>query len=384
MTSVSAGSSAERARRPAVDGRVGLLAPARRRRRTPGCRGAASAPTACSSTARTDCSAEVEATADRPAGSSAAVMIRATPGPGRHRAGGDQLGEDRRSCVRCHGATASARAAVVRGQAGRARRSRGRRTGWPSAPCRRRSAASRRTRPRPTGPAAPNSREHRVEGRQVAVALGVGEHAVAVEDQRRHQARPALPNSRMCSPRHLDDGRPLVRRTATAGPTCLLLGASCRNSRPDFMKRLLERGGDVDLGAAAGDQVLELLVDSPVPPCRAIGTPVASTRSRDPLGVQHGRRVYWPCALPMAGAKQSTPVRRMKSTATSRRLLLATPRRSRCRPRRPGCPRSRPRRGHRGRGPRPPPRWSGAGSPRRRARARRTAPSSSRRRGSRR
>ena len=40
--------------------------------------------------------------------------------------------------------------------------------------------------------------ERLVEGRQVPVALGVGEHAVAVEDERAHvQAFPSLPKSRM-------------------------------------------------------------------------------------------------------------------------------------------------------------------------------------------
>ena len=44
----------------------------------------------------------------------------------------------------------------------------------------------------------PNSTEGLVEGRQVAVALGVGEDAVAVEDERAHvQALPSLPKSRM-------------------------------------------------------------------------------------------------------------------------------------------------------------------------------------------
>jgi hypothetical protein len=41
--------------------------------------------------------------------------------------------------------------------------------------------------------------ERGIEGRQVPVALGVGKHTVAVEDQRSHQARPELPKSRMCS-----------------------------------------------------------------------------------------------------------------------------------------------------------------------------------------
>ena len=49
--------------------------------------------------------------------------------------------------------------------------------------------------------------------------------------------------------------------------------------------------------------------DSPVPPCSAIGTPVASTRSVTRWWSSTGAAVYWPWALPIAGAKQSTPVR---------------------------------------------------------------------------
>ena len=45
-----------------------------------------------------------------------------------------------------------------------------------------------------------------VERGQVAVALGVGEHPVAVEDQGGHQALPSLPNRRMWSLGHLHDG----------------------------------------------------------------------------------------------------------------------------------------------------------------------------------
>ena len=85
------------------------------------------------------------------------------------------------------------------------------------------------------------------------------------------------------------------------------------------MYDLLQRGGDVDLRAAAGDQVPELLGGQPG---------AAVQRHRDAGGLDQvgdplvrrapARRLYWPCALPIAGAKQSTPVRLMKSTATSR------------------------------------------------------------------
>ena len=64
--------------------------------------------------------------------------------------------------------------------------------------------------------------------------------------------------------------------------------------------------------------------DSPVPPCRAIGMPVASTRAVTRSWSSVGDALYRPCALPMAGAKQSTPVRSMKSTATSRLCCAET------------------------------------------------------------
>ena len=86
----------------------------------------------------------------------------------------------------------------------------------------------------------------------------------------------------------------------------------------------------------------------PVPPCRAIGMPVGLDEVGDPLACRgSGVGLYMPCALPIAGAKTSTPVARMKSTAISRRLRVGARRRSRCRPRRPRCPRSRPRRARR-------------------------------------
>ncbi len=47
-------------------------------------------------------------------------------------------------------------------------------------------------------------------------------------------------------------------------------------------------------------------------------TLVASTRSLTRWWSSWGAEVDWPCALPIAGAKQSTSVRSMKSTATSR------------------------------------------------------------------
>ena len=36
-----------------------------------------------------------------------------------------------------------------------------------------------------------------IEGDTMPVTLGVGQHSVAIEDQRRHQALPSLPNRRM-------------------------------------------------------------------------------------------------------------------------------------------------------------------------------------------
>ena len=55
----------------------------------------------------------------------------------------------------------------------------------------------------------------------------------------------------------------------------------------------------------------------PVPPWSATGMPVASTMSVTRWLSSCGAARYMPCALPMAGAKTSTPVVRMKSSAVS-------------------------------------------------------------------
>ena len=93
-------------------------------------------------------------------------------------------------------------------------------------------------------------------------ALGVREHAVAVEEQRRHQAvtavraLPTEPKIRMCS----------MAIALTASPTCLqqggrivLAGVGLEVLAKGVDEGDLQRGRDVHLGAAAGDEVLELL-----------------------------------------------------------------------------------------------------------------------------
>ena len=115
----------------------------------------------------------------------------------RQPAGGDHLGVDLRSCA-C--ATPPARRPAL--GVGRAAR-------WPRTNSGVSSVAMRSLPPaiwsfsayassdHSTG--SPNSAERLVEGDPVPVALGVGEHAVAVEDERLHHALPSLPNIRMCS-----------------------------------------------------------------------------------------------------------------------------------------------------------------------------------------
>ncbi len=57
--------------------------------------------------------------------------------------------------------------------------------------------------------------------------------------------------------------------------------------------------------------------DIPVPPWSATGMPVASTMSVTRWESRCGAVLYVPWALPMAGAKTSTPVSRTKSTTVS-------------------------------------------------------------------
>ena len=157
-------------------------------------------PTACSSTAATDASAEVEATASVHPASSASPMIRAMPGRAGQRRPRHHLRVDRGLALvpvaRCSSFCAS----------GVARRS-------PLARDELVASAALAIRSLPP-PIFSFSRvllvrpldgqaelgERLVERGQVAVALGVGEHAVAVEDQRRHRQRPTLqrPAVRRC------------------------------------------------------------------------------------------------------------------------------------------------------------------------------------------
>jgi hypothetical protein len=55
----------------------------------------------------------------------------------------------------------------------------------------------------------------------------------------------------------------------------------------------------------------------PVPPWSAIGIGSADTMSLTRWLSRVGVVLYMPCAFPIAGAKQSMPVDRMKSSATS-------------------------------------------------------------------
>ena len=78
----------------------------------------------------------------------------------------------------------------------------------------------------------------------------------------------------------------------------------------------LEAGWPVAVASTSAEESVRAVV-RPVPPCRAIGTLVAATMSLTRCASSVGSARYTPWALPIAGAKQSTPVPRTKSTATS-------------------------------------------------------------------
>ena len=61
----------------------------------------------------------------------------------------------------------------------------------------------------------------------------------------------------------------------------------------------------------------------PCPPWSAMGMGSAATMAETRSASSSGACAYMPWALPMAGAKQSTPVCRMKSSATSSERALA-------------------------------------------------------------
>ncbi|WP_344937238.1 hypothetical protein [Actinoplanes nipponensis] len=76
-------------------------------------------------------------------------------------------------------------------------------------------------------------REGGVERGQVAVPLGVGEHAVAVEHQRGHHARPDPPNNRMWR-RAMSTTAARWCRNSAGGSHWSRSAAPRRNSRLDF------------------------------------------------------------------------------------------------------------------------------------------------------
>ncbi len=162
--------------------------------RTRSKRAARSGPAAWSRMARTDASAEVEATASVQPASCAALDDPADPRPGRQPALRPPSRCRSPSCARASAASSAAWPSGSVGQPGR------------------RDEAGRQQRGHPLLAAADPEQPavlllrplHRqaelaeglVEGRQVAEALGVGEDAVAVEDERGHQ-RPC-PRCRTC------------------------------------------------------------------------------------------------------------------------------------------------------------------------------------------
>ena len=121
----------------------------------------------------------------------------------------------------------------------------------------------------------------------MTIALGVGQDAVAIEDQRGHavqtaveliaDARPADPNMRMW----------WAAISLIASRTCLnsdggscLVGVRLEILAGGVDERDLERRRDVHLGAAARDQVAELRLGQPRPAVQDHRDRVQRRRSR--------------------------------------------------------------------------------------------------------
>src|SRR6185436_21115281 len=137
----------------------------------------------------------------------------------------------------------------------------------------------------------PDVGEHLVERRPVAVALGVGEHAVAVEDQRRHDqtaadvvadARPAEPNVRMW----------YSAISLTAARTCLksdggscLPGLASRYSRCASMNAIFSAVEMLTFAQPRAMRSANCASVRPVPPWSTMGIGCCSTSSVTRSGV---------------------------------------------------------------------------------------------------
>ena len=112
------------------------------------------------------------------------------------------------------------------------------------------------------------------------------------------------------------------KANSVGGSHLSFASASLRCSRPERMYASLIAVEMLTLAQPREMRSRNWSSDRPVPPCSAIGMPVASTRSVTRWWSSTGAALYWPWALPMAGAKTSTPVCLMKSTAISRLCSL--------------------------------------------------------------
>ena len=138
----------------------------------------------------------------------------------------------------------------------------------------------------------PSCLEGLVEGGQVPEALGVREHAVAVEDRLRAsggqcRSRPCRP-SRRCACARSAIALTASRTCREQGGRVVLAGVGLEVLAMGVDERDLERGRDVHLGAAAGDESWNCSGARPVPPCSTIGIGCSSTISVTRSGVRFG------------------------------------------------------------------------------------------------
>ena len=241
--------------------------------------GRGSGPTACSSTARTDGSAEVEATASRQPGVARLADDPATPGRPGSAPGGDHLGVDLGLAPVPPAEQRPLARRRPSGRPGGRHELRREQAGHPLL-----AAADlqllARTPPRYQCTGRPNSANvwlnaGRCPYRSVSAStpsqskISAGSPGLARAAERAACVRRPSPSRPRALSRNSDGGSHLSG----------CLGAS-QELQVGLHERDLERRGDVDLRAAAGDQVARTASSViPVPPCSAIGMPVASTMS---------------------------------------------------------------------------------------------------------
>ncbi len=124
--------------------------------------------------------------------------------------------------------------------------------------------------------------ERLVERRQVPVALGVGEHPVAVEDEGRHAGftRP-FPRCRTVAARPVARSTMCWRTSANSDGGSHLSRSSAffRNARLDFMNSIFSAVEMFTFAQPREIRSANCASVMPLPPCSAIGVFVAATRS---------------------------------------------------------------------------------------------------------